>query len=82
MIKSYKSLDHGVHFVSPVTGMMLFFVVIPYLDDTDLLLRADNPETPEIVFFSENPTYTFNLGSTYAGNWRRPQSQKVSRKCW
>ena len=51
MIKSYNSLGHGVRFVSPVTGMMLFFVVILYLDDTDLLLRADNPETPEIVFF-------------------------------
>ena len=32
---------------------MLFFAAILYVDDTDLLLRADHPETPDGDFFQK-----------------------------
>ena len=32
---------------------MLFFGVILYVDNTDLLLRADNPEIPDSEFFQK-----------------------------
>ena len=53
MINSYKSLGHGVHFVSLVTGTMLHFSATLYVGYMDLLLRADNPETPDCEFFQK-----------------------------
>ena len=51
MINSYKSFGHGVQFVSPVTGLVLFFAAILYVDDTDLLLCADSPYMTDAAFF-------------------------------
>ena len=53
MINSYKSFGHGVQYVSPVTGLIIFFAAILYVDDTDLLLRADSPTTPDADFFAK-----------------------------
>ena len=44
MINSYKSLGHGVQYVSPVTGTILALAAILYVDDTDLLFCADIPD--------------------------------------
>jgi hypothetical protein len=40
MINSYKETDHSVKYMSPVIGLVLFFAVIMYMNDMDLLLQA------------------------------------------
>ena len=53
MINAYKDFGHGVQFISPVTGTVLFFAAVLYVDDTDLLLRADTPECTDEEFFGK-----------------------------
>ena len=53
MINSYKEMGHGIQFISPVTGMLFFFAAILYVDDTDLLFRADGPEMSDAEFFAK-----------------------------
>ena len=56
MINSYKSFGHGVQYVSPVTGLIFFFAAVLYVEDTDLLLRAESPTTPDEEFFAKIQT--------------------------
>ena len=50
MINSYKSLEHGVLYVSPVTGAMLILAAILCVNDTNLLFRADKPDSDVTEF--------------------------------
>ena len=50
MINSYKSMDRCTY-ASPVTLIIFSFVAILYVDDTDLLMRAPLPTTPDTAFF-------------------------------
>ena len=53
LINGYKSLGHGVRFQSAVTGMILFFAAILYVDDTDLIFSASSPELPDEEFLAD-----------------------------
>ena len=53
MINAYKSMGHGCIYISPVTLTFFTLAAILYVDDTDLLMRARGPRTPDRKFCEE-----------------------------
>ena len=51
MINAYKEMGNSCVYTSCFTGAVFVLAAIIYVDDTDLLLCAQDPDAPDEVFF-------------------------------
>ena len=51
MINAYKEMGNSCVYTSCFTGAVFVHAVIIYVDDTDLLLCAQDPDAPDEIFF-------------------------------
>jgi len=51
MINAYKEMRNSCVYTSCITGAVFVLAEIIYVDDTDLLLCAQDPDAPDEVFF-------------------------------
>ena len=56
MVEGYKSMGHGCRYVSAITATIFSFAAVLYVDDTDLLMKAADPDAGDKKFFHEVQT--------------------------